>query len=127
MSYARWSSDDFQCDVYVWADVCGDWRTAVATNRCVFKEPLPEPVNYPPADAPEPERKVAIEAWISRHQKVMAMVDAADRVEIGLPHDGEFFNDATPGECADRLVMLREVGYNVPQYAIDALREEAAS
>ena len=45
--------------------------------------------------------------------------------KIGLPEDGETFNDATAEECADRLEYLRALGYRVPQYAIDALREEA--
>ena len=45
--------------------------------------------------------------------------------KIGLPEDGETFNDATAGDCADRLEYLRALGYQVPQYAIDALREEA--
>jgi hypothetical protein len=43
---------------------------------------------------------------------------------IGLPHDGETFNDDTPTECAQRLFALRSQGYIVPQYAIDALLSE---
>jgi hypothetical protein len=46
---------------------------------------------------------------------------------IGLPHDGESFLDGSPSDCADRLEGLRALGYTVPQYAIDELREEAAS
>jgi len=38
-------------------------------------------------------------------------------------HAGETYNDETPGECADRLEDIRSAGFNVPQYAIDALRE----
>ena len=48
----------------------------------------------------------------------------AELVPIGLPLDGESFWDATPGECAKRLMGLREQGYRVPQSAIDALLEE---
>jgi hypothetical protein len=44
---------------------------------------------------------------------------------IGLPHDGEAFCDATAEECASRLRELRAMGYHVPQHAIDALTEEA--
>lgn len=29
MSYCRWSSDNFKCDVYVYADVSGGWTTHV--------------------------------------------------------------------------------------------------
>ena len=39
--------------------------------------------------------------------------------------DFKAYNDETPGDCANRLEYLRELGYKVPQYAVDALREEA--
>lgn len=115
MSYCRWSCDDFQCDVYVYADVFGGYTTHVSGRRAVFTEPLPDPV---PFDADR------IKEWHARHMKVMEMVENSEHQPIGLPHDGESFNDATAGECADRLEQLRALGYNVPQYAIDALREE---
>ena len=115
MSYCRFSSDDFQCDVYVYEDCAGGWTTHVAGRRHVFKEPLP-------ADVPLENK----EAWVKRHARVMELIDSAELVDIGLQFDGETFNDPTPGECADRLEMLRAAGYNVPQYAIDQLRDEAA-
>lgn len=117
MSYCRWSSDDFQCDVYVYESVYGVFVTHVATNRVVFKEKLPALVPF------EPEY---VDQFLARHNQVMAMVDAADRVQINLPHDGQNFSDPDAAACADRLEYLQLLGYNVPQYAIDALREEAA-
>lgn len=114
MSYCRFSSDDFQCDVYVYADCTGGWTTHVAGRRHVFKEPLPADVSL--------ENK---EEWVKRYARVMELIDSAELVDIGLPFDGETFNDPTPGECADRLEILRAAGYNVPQYAIDQLRDEA--
>ena len=121
MSYCRFSSDDFQCDLYVFEDVAGGFTTHVAGSRCVFHEPLPPDVPYPLGAEPGSD---AVKKWFARHQKVMAMVEAAERVDIGLPHDGESFNDVTANDCADRLERLRAIGYRVPQYAIDALREE---
>lgn len=59
-----------------------------------------------------------------RQRTVSSMLDQATSHPIGLQHDGESFSFDTPGECADELVRLRECGYNVPEYAIDALREE---
>lgn len=38
--------------------------------------------------------------------------------------DNDYYNELSPRACADRLESLREAGYVVPQYAIDALREE---
>lgn len=103
MSYCRWSSDDYQCDVYVWPDIDGTWRTAVAGRRHVITEPLPPVVPFSDFE----------------------MIGNAELVDIGLPLDGDQYADATPGECAQRLLTIREAGYNVPQYAIDALLEEA--
>lgn len=116
MSYCRWSSEDFQCDVYAYESVHGGFMVHVAGNRVLFTEPLPEEV---------PLDKDNIEAFMARHQKVMAMVDAAERVPIGLPHDGVDFCETSAADCADRLESLRALGYRVPQYAIDCLREEA--
>lgn len=111
MSYCRWSSDDLQCDVYVY-ESAGGWFTHVAGRRHVLPDHLP-----PPADTTE--------EWARRHLVVRKRLERAVMVEIGGPHDGERFTDSTPGECADRLEYLRTCGYNVPQYAIDELREEA--
>jgi hypothetical protein len=113
VSYCRWSSDDSQCDVYVYEDCAGGFTTHVAGCKHVFKESLPPEVSYR-------DNK----AFFARYEKINKMIDAADMVNIGLPHDGETFNDDTAEECADRLESLRAMGYRVPQYAIDSLRGE---
>ena len=53
MSYCRFSSDDWQCDVYVYADVAGGWTTHVAAVRFVFDKELPPPVENPDGDSDE--------------------------------------------------------------------------
>jgi hypothetical protein len=115
MSYCRWSSDDFQCDVYVY-DGGGGWTTHVAGNRPVGAVPPTPPKRNDPAWPRE---------FLAAHQAQMAFLETCERVAITLPHAGESFHDDTPGECADRLEMLRALGYKVPQYAIDELRAEA--
>lgn len=103
MAYCRFSSDDFRCDVYVYEDVTGGWTTHVAGNRRAESyTPMPNDIDF-----------AQMEEW-----------EKANLVPIKLPHAGETFNDATPGECADRLESLRALGYQVPQRAIDLLREE---
>lgn len=114
MSYCRWSTDDFQCDLYVYADVGGGFTTHVAGNRPVYREPLPEPVDF---DAD-------VSGWFARHQKVMKMLDVAERKPIGLPHDGETFNDETLDDLLERILALREVGYRFPDYVLDDIRAE---
>lgn len=120
MSYCRFSSDDFQSDVYVYEDVSGGFTTHVASKRRVFKGPLP-----PRLPLPEKTDRQWAECYLAREREVMRMVGEADLVDIGLPYDGQTFNDPTPGAAADRLEMLRKAGYNVPQSAIDMLREES--
>lgn len=115
MSYCRWSSDDYQCDVYVYEDISGGWTTHVACKRPVYEAELPPVVPFTPDN---------LQAWDERHGVVIQMLESAECPAIGLSRDGQSFSDSTPGECADRLVSLRDEGYNVPQYAIDALREE---
>lgn len=120
MSYCRWSSDDFQCDVYVYEDAAGGWTTHVARRRHVYNQPLPDAVPIPDSTGMSDQ----MQAFIDRHLTVMNMVSEAELVDIGLPHAGETFNDDTPGECAERLMKLRDIGYWVPQYAIDELMAE---
>lgn len=133
MSYCRWSSDDWTSDIYTYQDVHGGWTTWVAGARVVLAEPLPAVIPYP-ENRPETQEgpgweawEAQFHAWYSRHQRVMDMQDEGERVAIDLPHAGERFNDDTPGECADRLEVLRALGYVVPQYAIDQLRAEEAA
>lgn len=114
MSYCRFSSDDFQCDVYTFADCDGGFTTHIAAKKHIFKEPLPKEVPI--------ERT---KAYFNRYVKVMKIIDEAELVPIGLKYDGATLHDDTADECSETLKMLRDLGYRVPQYAIDALKEEA--
>lgn len=114
MSYCRWSSDDFQCDVYVYESIDGTWITHVASNRPVInREGLPPIIDGD------------FLSYHTRSEEVMKRLHACERVDIGLPHDGKTFCDETAKDCADTLAMLKEMGYNVPQRVIEELNEEA--
>lgn len=145
MSYCRWSNDCGECAVYVYKDVMGGWTTHVAGRKPRHK--LPDKIKrmYPSFDEPDfAERYMAAEEakqeWIKTfpHEviptttlggapgkglAVFSESEYMDLSELG-PEAGESFNDPTPGDCADRLEALRAKGFNVPQYAIDALRAE---
>lgn len=126
MSYCRWSSDDFRCDVYVYESAHGGYQTHVAANRADYDgSNLPEKVELAfPEGAEQKEKEQIAEKYLARHNAVLKLIDNCKRVDIGLSRDGESFNDPTPGACADRLDSLKQEGYIVPQYAIDALRAE---
>lgn len=115
MSYCRWSSDDWQCDVYVFEHGDGGWTTHIAGNRVIFSEPLPEPITGENWDSFK---------WLDRHERVMKMLDTAQRVDIDHPEAGQSYSDPTPQACANRLEELKAAGFQVPQYAIDMLRDE---
>lgn len=117
MSYCRWSSDDYQSDLYVFGDVDGGYVSHVAGRRYVLAESLPPPVDL--GDSIESR-----EAWLERHRKVQGIIKRSSHEVIPLPERGESFFHETAGECADNLERLRAIGYHVPQKAIDRLREE---
>lgn len=116
MSYCRFSSNDYQSDVYVYWSFLGGISTHVAGARVVFDEPLPPKIPFPHCD---------VRAFVEREIAVLEIVKRSKRVPIGLPNDGAMFFDATPRDCVARLEALRAEGYRVPQGAIDALLAEA--
>lgn len=123
MSYCRFSSDDWQCDVYVWADVDGGWRTEVAGRRFVFNE-LADPV-----ELPRPFTEAQFRAWYERSRHVTDMHGDESQgywLDLPVPKGGHSYWHATPAECADNLERLLAAGFNVPQYAIDELRGEVS-
>lgn len=123
MSYCRWSCDDYQCDVYCYAHVDGFFAIHVARSR------VTPSAETRPADigAWWTRGTEGIAEFVTREMAVEAWLATGERRPIGLPHDGASFEEPDAASCADRLEYLRGVGYNVPQYAIDSLREEAAA
>lgn len=117
MSYCRFSSEDFASDVYCYEHFAGYFAIHVAGNRLMPGEPLPPRVQWTGDNAA---------AVREREDAVMRILEASPRVAIGLAHDGESLQEPDAGACADRLEYLRGLGYVVPQFAIDTLREEAA-
>lgn len=116
MSYCRWSTESPRSDIYCYESDVG-YEVHVTRCRRVLPLDLPPPV---PFDGDH------IAEWVARREVVAQMLDAAPLVPIGLPHDGESWCVRMPGEAADLLARLRDIGYDVPDSAIEALREEAA-
>lgn len=116
MSYCRWSTDGFQCDIYCYESCGGGWDIHVAARRHVKDDKWPVPVPF------TPETK---EAWIEYWVALGEWVKTAELRDIGLPHDGESYNEPTAADAANRLMELKRIGHNVPQEAIDALLDEA--
>ncbi len=113
MSFCRWSSDDFDCDLYIYEGTSG-YDVHVAGSRHQFdRDVLGPPVV--PADG---------DAWIARHLALRVALESAPLVPIGLSRDGESYTLDTADEAADLVEDLIAEGYHVPGGVVEALREE---
>ena len=120
MSYCRWSDQHYECDIYAFSHVQGTYEVWVAGQRHVSDAPKPRVPVFPVKGTEQ-----QIDEWMEQSGRFDEWMNNATLVPIGLPHDGEQYSLATPREAAEKMLELRAVGYNVPQYAIDALLEEA--
>jgi hypothetical protein len=117
MSYCRFSTDDFQCDLYVYEHCDGGWMIHVASRKVIYAEPLPEPIDFVSEN---------LNQWFERHKFVQAIRERSDLVPIGLSRDGESIAADSPGECADIVESLIAEGYKCPERVVAALRSEQA-
>lgn len=123
MSYCRWSTDDFQCDLYCYEHVDGTWTTHVAGNRVIWTHPEGGTL----FDLPKQEEgDEAFAAWREKRLARHEAFDKAETVPIGGPYDGQTLKDATLADFKARLIELRAAGYNFPDYVLDTVDEEIA-
>jgi hypothetical protein len=115
MAYCRWSSNNFQCDIYIYSDVNGGYTTHVAANKTIGDHPKRLDITTP---------GITPEQWLESNAALEKFLESAQRVPLGLPYDGKSYNDATPELAIARLEELKRVGYRFPDGVIDALREE---
>ena len=117
MSYCRWSTNDFQCDLYCY-EGCDDlYHTHVAGNRVHWKIELPpkEEIFFKNGRM----NKSALRRDTQRFVDVLKLLNdetAYDRLPIGLPYDGETFTDETPEQFMETLRLLKEAGYRFPDF-----------
>ena len=114
MSYCRWSSNDWDCDLYCYQDGSGGWTTWVASNR----------VANVPKIGDMPVNKTRLKRWFKGHQDQMKFLETAKRKPIGLPFDGDHYNDPTLEAFKNRLLALRTAGYHFPDYVLEEVDNE---
>lgn len=121
MSFCRFSSDNFRCDVYLYADCSGGYSLHVAGGR--YKEPIPE-VPVPPVgkDAAGAEWQ----AFFDAHKAQGKYLETAATDPIELPYAGENWFNISAEEVLERLTELRGLGYRFPDYVLESMREEIA-
>lgn len=111
MSYCRWSSDDWKCDLYCYKDAYGGYTTHVAGRKHVGV-----PVN--------PHSYSDFDKWHEFYDVQMKFLENAKMKDIGLPYDGDSFNDPDLESFLERVNCLKEIGYHVPFYVLEDIEGE---
>ena len=111
MSYCRFSTDDFRCDLYCYEDELGGWTTHVAAVRTE-------------GEIPRVSWSDGAEVMLVQYQAQMAFLETAERLPIGLPSDGMTFSDDTLEEFRERLAGLKAAGYRFPEEVFQEVDEE---
>ena len=102
MSYCRWSSDDWKCDIYAYANVGGGYTIHVAGRRLITPLPSSKGVENNPKE------------WIKVYHEQMQLLKHAEYEDINLPYAGETFDEPTFEEFLERLLELKTLGYHIP-------------
>jgi hypothetical protein len=125
MSICRWSSDDYQSDLYVYESAEG-FMIHVSNGRYVTRNPLPEPIpKLHNVGLDSREWAEHAKAVHDRSQLVHRMICEAAVAPIGLPCDGKTFVEPSAEACAARIQELIDMGYRVPDGVVEGLLEEA--
>jgi len=112
MSYCRWSSDNWKCDLYCYEGSDG-FVTHIANRKLVKEAPLvPDLLT------------TDNETWSKAHGSQMDFLKYAKRKDIGLPYDGQTFVDESLEDFLERVKHLKETGYCVPDYVIKSIEDE---
>lgn len=117
MSYCRWSTDSFRCDLYAYECVDDTWTIHVASNRIPDDAPRALPLPRPGEDHG---------LWMRAQQELSQYLETCERTPINGPHDGETFKEPDLESFLARLLYLRNVGYRFPDWVLDDVREEIA-
>jgi hypothetical protein len=122
MSYCRFSSDNFGCDVYAYSSGEDRFHVHLAFSRVVGDVPkLPDLPDPGPGQALPQE---AVQAYMEAHRAQMDFLETAEREPLDLPHAGGGFVYETLEEVLEGMLWLRSLGYRIPDYAFERIEEE---
>lgn len=112
MSYCRWSSDDFRCDVYAYESDAG-YIVHVA-NRMYLGDIPRVPFIL----------DVSNEEWSKAYKEQHEFLEKAEQRKIGLEYDGQTFQYDSLAEMLGGLRGIKDKGYRIPKWVFDAILEE---
>jgi hypothetical protein len=116
MSYCRWSSMNFMCDIYAYNSEDGI-TVHVASNRRMGPLPLSPVVQFFNGE-------ISIEEYKRMDALFAEAFENSVPVPIGLPHDGETFVARTLLQFRDLLLELRTIGYLFPDEVLEYIEME---
>jgi hypothetical protein len=117
MSYCRWSSDFFRCDIYAYESTAG-FEIHVAGRK--LKNPPPVPVKQEGQDWSDFYAGPEFQAWQRAYHEASNR-DDDEWEDLGGPFDGEEFVEPDFESYRERMLELRALGYRFPD---DAIEEE---
>lgn len=117
MSYCRFSSDNWKCQLYCYEDVSGGFTTHVASRKHQGEAPVLD------MDGLAHDRITPAE-FQTQYDAQSKWLETTELLAIGLKYDGMQFNDPDLESFLARLLHLRDVGYIFPDYVIASVREE---
>lgn len=119
MSYCRFSSDAFRCDVYAYGDVSGGYTIHVAARKRLVPDDFPDPlatmvemVDADPATA------------IARYNDLNAAMVAFPFVDLTAPSAGQTFHCADLEDFKAKMLDLRAEGLRFPDDVLDEIDAE---
>lgn len=118
MAYCRWSSLDYGCDIYLYADVNGGYTCHVASKKRVAAEPCPPLPTHKELEA------MSVEEFRAILQAQRDWAEEADLIPIGMEYDGKSFYSYDRDEMVEILKKLKRVGYRMPEWLIDEIANE---
>lgn len=117
MAFCRWSTDNFRCDLYCY-EGDGGFTTHVAGRRWKIVPWLNPYYIDTTIDYTQYEN-----LWHQLHKEYHRFLEETALEIIDLPHAGESFGDPTLEAMLARMEDLRELGYIVPQFVVDNIRQ----
>jgi len=122
MSYCRWSSNNWACDLYCYDSGGkdeGGYTTHVAGNRVAGE--IPQVPDFPLTRDPD---SADWKEWHDAYEAQHKFLKDCQREFIDLPHAGETFQDNTLEEFRARLLELRKIGYRFPDRVLEQIERE---
>ena len=115
MSYCRFSSDNWKCQIYAYESCDGGYQIHVASSK---------PIGNVPKTDLQLIRDGKHDEYLKQHKKQMDFLDKCKHGKIGLPFDGDNINCETLQEFKEKMIELREAGYSFPDYVLEDIDYE---